>query len=396
MKNANTILEENRAWAEETFQKIDKKLSAMTIRSRDKLPDGVDEKGFHKNMYPERRTWWTNGFWGGLNWLMYHKTGNEEYLKTAKRSEELLEDATDDFAALHHDVGFMWHLTAGVDARLTGDTKARNRDLFMAASLASRFVMNSEGEGGFIRAWNGKWESCSNYNWSIVDCLMNIPLLYWASEEIGDDRFKRVAMAHADMALRDHLRPDGSVVHIVEHERVHGTSVKTYGGQGYAEGSSWSRGCAWALYGFVLSYIHTKEERYLDGAKQVAHYFIANCCDDWLPRVDFRAPATPVLYDSTAGACAACGLIEIAKCVPEHESGMYMNAAINLLHAMGKKFCDWNPENDHLLDYGTARYPAAYDEEALKKAGVHMSIIYGDFFYTEAILKLLGSEFNPW
>jgi len=98
-----------------------------------------------------------------------------------------------------------------------------------------------------------------------------------------------------------------------------------------------------------------------------------------------------VLYDSTAGACAACGLIELAKLLPEDEGGMYMNAAMKLLHAMDEHFCNYDEENDHLLDYGTVRYPM--DETT---PGVHVSIIYGDYFYTEAILKLLGAEFFPW
>ena len=97
--------------------------------------------------------------------------------------------------------------------------------------------------------------------------------------------------------------------------------------QGLSATSCWSRGQAWALYGFAISYIHTGEVRYLDAAKQVANYFIANCCDDWLPRVDFRAPAEPVMYDSTAGACAACGLLELAKIVSEPEAKMYADAA---------------------------------------------------------------------
>jgi len=192
----------------------------------------------------------------------------------------------------------------------------------------------------------------------------------------------------------DHIREDGSVIHQVEHDRETGEPLKTFGGQGYAEGSSWSRGQAWALYGFTISYIHTGEVRYLDGAKQVANYFIANCCDDWLPRVDFRAPSEPVYYDSTAGAIAACGLIELAKRLPEDEGGMYMNAAINILRAMGEKFMDWSPETDCMLKFGTVRYPV--DGLTPEKAGVHISIIYGDYFYTEAILKLLGSEFFTW
>ena len=223
---------------------------------------------------------------------------------------------------------------------------------------------------------------------------MNLPLLYWASEEKGDDRFKRIAMAHADTAIRTHLRPDGSVAHIVEHDRETGEVVKTYGGQGIAEGSSWSRGQAWALYGFTLSYIHTGEERYLNAAKQVANYFISNVCDDWLPRVDFRAPEEPVMYDSTAGACAACGLLELAKLLPEGEGGMYANAAVNMLRAMGDKFCNFDPATDDMLGYGTIRYPA--DGVMKGDPGVHISIIYGDMFYTEAVLKLLGSEFFVW
>ena len=384
MKNYNELLAENKAWAEETFAKIDNKMAAVTLRSRNKVPDGVDENGFHVE---KDITWWTNGFWGGLNWLLYNHTKNEEYMKTAQQSEILMDKALMQYQRLHHDVGFMWHLLSGASYRLTGNEQSKNRNLFAAASLSSRFVLG----GNFIRAWNGAGDT----NWTIIDCLMNLPILYWASDVIGDDRFKRIAMEHADMAIVDHLRPDGSVVHIAEHDRETGEVVATHAGQGSAVGSSWSRGQAWAVYGFVISYLHTGEVRYLDAAKQVANYFIANCCDDWLPRVDFRAPSTPVYYDSTAGACAACGMIELAKILPENEGGMYMHAAINMLKAMEEKFCNFDPANDHMLDFGTVRYPipGKFTEE---KAGVHISIIYGDFFYTEAILKLLGSEFNPW
>ena len=192
----------------------------------------------------------------------------------------------------------------------------------------------------------------------------------------------------------DHVREDGSINHIVEHDRATGETVCTYAGQGYAVGSSWSRGQAWGLYGFILSYIHTSEERYLDTAKKIAHYFIANCCDDWLPRLDFRGPAEPIYYDATAGAIAACGLIEISRAVPEHEGGMYLNAALNILRAMEKNFMDFNPDTDNMLGYGSIMYPDP-TPESIKRL-THVSIIYGDYFYTEALLKLLGEEFLPW
>ena len=393
MKSYNTIIKENLAWAEETFKKIDKKMSAVTLRSRNKLPDGVDENGVHKDNYETNPNGWTNGFFGSLNCLLYNYTKNEEYLKTAESSMKLLDKALANYDRLDHDVGFIYHILCGALYRMTGDESARRRNLFAASTLSSRFVL---GPASFIRAWNPWYEGdIKSRDWSIIDCLMNLPLLYWASREKEDDRFKRIAMAHADTAIRTHLRDDGSVAHIVEHNRETGEVVATYGGQGIAEGSSWSRGQAWALYGFTLSYIHTGEERYLNAAKQVANYFIANVCDDWLPRIDFRAPEEPVYYDATAGACAACGLLELAKRLPEGEGGMYANAAVNMLRAMGDKFCNFDPATDDMLGYGSIRYPAD-SVIGSGNPGVHISIIYGDMFYTEAILKLLGSEFSVW
>ena len=179
--------------------------------------------------------------------------------------------------------------------------------------------------------------------------------------------------------------------HIVEHDRETGDLVKVYGGQGYNENSSWSRGQAWGLYGFALAYIHTGEQRYLDAAKRIANYFLTEVHDDYLPRADFRAPAEPIVYDSSAGACAACGLIEIAKALPEHEGGVYMDGAIRMLKAMEEKFVDYDPANDHILDFGTVRYPVTGTE-----SGVHINLTYSDFFYAEAILKLLEADFLPW
>ena len=389
MKNYTEILNENLDWARETFKKVDEKMSKVTLRSRDKLSDGVDKDGVHKSV---RAASWTSGFWGGLNVLLYNYTKNEEYLKTALRSEEKLDEALMDFKGLYHDVGFMWHILSGALYRLTGNEKSMNRNLHMAANLFSRFVRYEDVPGGFIRAWNHAWQGLAVENFSIIDCLMNLPILYWASDVIGDDRFKRIAMDHADMAILDHLRPDGSVVHIVEHDRDTGEVAATHGGQGYCVGSSWSRGQAWGLYGFTLSYLHTREERYLNAAKQVANYFIANCSDDWLPRVDFRAPSEPVLYDSTAGVCAACGMIELAKALPENEGGMYMHAAVNILKAIEAKFADYNPDRDDMITHGTVLYP----KNDQQWSGVHIHIIYADYFFTEALLKLLGEEFMPW
>ena len=374
------IIEQNREWIDETFAKLDKKLSVTAVKSRDKIPY-TTKNGVHNSRTEGKDIlWWTNGFWGGLMWLMYAGTGKDCYKETAQNAEKIMDGAFKYMDSIHHDVGFMWHIMSGASYKLTGDKASRNRDLLAAMTLMSRYNV----EGDYIRSWNGK----DNAGWTIIDCMMNIPQLYWATNEIGDTRFKKIAIRYADMAMRDHVRPDGSVNHIVVHDPdVPDTVLETKGGQGYGVGSCWSRGAAWALYGFILSYIHTKEERYLDTAKKVAHYFISNVMNtEWLPLIDFRAPDEPVYYDSTAGAIAACGLIEIAKNCPEHEKNMYLSAAIKMLKAMEKAWCDWSDTEDSILQMGSERYGG----------GMHMPIIYGDYFFAEAILKLKGSNFLPW
>ena len=384
MKYQDIILE-NKAWIDEVWGKLDNKLSRTSVKSRDKIPYSTKD-GVHDTCTEGIRiTNWTNGFWGGLMWLMYAGTGKDCYKLTAERSEELMDVCFTDYVEeLHHDVGFMWHILSGANYRLTGNKRSRNRNLLAAMTLMSRYNV----EGNYIRSWNVPWDKIDNSGWTIIDCMMNIPQLYWASKELGDNRFKKIAVRYADMAMRDHVRSDGSVNHIVIHDTEKADTVLgTLGGQGYGEGSSWSRGVSWALYGFTLSYIHTREDRYLLTAKRVAKHFIESAKKtDWLPLIDFKAPAQPVLYDSTAGAIAACGLIEIAKNVAENEQEYYLSAALNILKAMEKHWCDWTETEDSILQMGSERY----------ERGHHKPIIYGDFFFTEAIMKLKGVEFLIW
>ncbi len=380
----NQIIAENSIWIEETWQKLDYKLGQVAIRSRNKLPYTATN-GIHDDKSESDPTYWTNGFWGGMMWLMYHATGNEEYRLTAQRSEELLDKALAQFEKLHHDVGFMWHLTSGASYRLTGNPTSRLRNLYAAATLASRYNVR----GDYIQAWNGE----ERIGYSIIDSLMNIPLLYWASDELNVPRYRDVAIRHMEMTLRDHIRPDGSVNHIVDHERDRVGVKRILAGQGYSEKTCWSRGLAWAIYGSVLSYIHVGKTEYLDAARRTADFFIAHCRKtDYLPVIDFLAPEKPIYYDATAGMCAACGILEIAKCVPIVEGRKYMQEAINLLKACCKQFCDFDAERDAIVIKGSERYPHA----EYGSRGLHIPIIYGDFFLVEAITKLRGSDFLIW
>ena len=380
-----TLIKNNKDWIDGVWRKLDEKLSRVAVKSRNKIPYTTIHGVHDDRSHGEGILMWTNGFWGGLMWQMYIGTKKDCYKQTAEESEKMLDEAFHYTKSLHHDVGFMWHLTSGINYRLTGNVDSKNRNLLAAMSLMSRY--NVDGE--FIRCWNDDaWNGENVEGWTIIDCMMNIPLLYWASKEIGDARFAKIAMRHADMSMHDHVRADGSVNHIVVHDTEKANVVLgVKKGQGYAENSCWSRGSGWALYGFVLSYIHTKKKEYLETAKKVAKHFIRETeKTNWLPRVDFCQPEEPIYYDSTAGAIAACGLIELAKIVGETESEKFLSAALNILRAMEKNWCDWTDEEDSILQMGSLMY--GKDN--------HMPIIYGDYFFAEAILKLKGTDFLAW
>lgn len=334
-------------WAEEIYQKICVKMKAQAQRVGTDIPY-IPENGRYKDMGNEGIHWWTNGFWPGILWQMYHATNEEFYKETARGVEKRLDQALNHYSGLDHDVGFIWLHASVADYRLTGDEEAKERGLKAAGVLASRY--NPAGQ--YLSAWNG-----NRPGHMIIDCLMNTPLLYWASRETEDPRFALIAERHTDTALKYIVREDGSCNHIVILDPVTGEFTDNPGGQGYGKGSSWSRGQAWAVYGFVLGYKYTGKIEYLEASKRVAHYFLANAAiTDYVPLLDFRAPKEPVYYDTTAGAIAACGLLALAEVVDIFEKRLYAEGALKILKAIEKKHCNWNPEEDSIVDFGSAKY----------------------------------------
>ena len=361
----------------EIYDKIDKKLMAECSRHSGKIPY-IAKNGIYNDMLKDDPSFWTNGFWAGLLWQMYHASKKEGYRNTAEESDRYL--------GLHHDVGFQYLLSSGANYRLTGNEKARTQALHAATVLAGRFNPT----GNFIRAWNRKKgnDAIDVTGWLIIDCLMNLPLLYFASQEYGDPRFSQIAMLHTDTALRVLQRPDGSCNHIAGLDPATGELLETPGGQGYTDGSSWSRGQAWAIYGFALAFRHTKKQEYLDAAKRTAHYFLANVAlTGYLSLSDFRAPKEPVYWDLSASTCAACGLLELSELVCGYEKELYRCHAERILAAV-TEHCDFDPETDGMVQNCTVTYGHLED--------THASVIYADYFYTEAVLRLLNKSFLIW
>lgn len=373
------LRDEDIRWAEETWEKLRRKFAAQNQRLGVCMPY-IPTEGHYKDMGEGELTWWTNSFWCGILWQMYHATGEGAYRENARGIEARLDRALAEYEGLDHDLGFLWLHTAVADFRLTGEDKARIRGLHAAAVLASRF----QPAGGYFRAWNQAGESVA-----IIDCLMNLPLLYWGSETTGNPAWKQLAMTHADTALEVLVRPDGSCNHIAAFDPETGECTGLPGGQGYGEGSAWSRGQAWAVYGLALSWRHTGKQEYLDVAKRVAHFFLANAAmEDYDVLLDFRAPKEPVYYDNTAAACAACGLLELSEHVTEYEKRLYVDGAVKLLRRLTERFCSWSLGEDGVTTHGSARYHRDADRE--------VPIIYGDYFLLEGILRLLDRDFLIW
>lgn len=387
------MAEQERKWAREVAQRILDKERAVAKRNVGRIPYTTEGDHCFNDQVGQGINWWTNGFWGGLEWQLWNASHEEAFRENAIFTEEQMDSVLMDYNAMDHDSGFRWLPTAVENYRLFGGKESRNRGLLATANLAGRF----NGNGNFIRAWNDWGDGRNTTGWAIIDCMMNLPLLYWASKELGDPRFRHIAMAHADTAAKNFIREDGSVRHIVEFDPETGNFVREHGGQGMGEGSSWTRGQSWALYGFTLSFHHAREKRYMDVACKVADAFVRRIPESGLIPVDFDQPAEVKWQDGTAAAIAACGLLTLAKELENMELSAaegkeervfaYRLAALKMLHALDEKGCDYDPEHDELLTKCTAAYHDGRHD---------FPIIYGDYYYVEAIWKLTGDESFIW
>lgn len=377
-------------WLSSAKNQIIEKMQWVSEKSKDKIPyttvNGIHDNRLNQNVKwsPDNGVnWWTNGFFAGMMWQMYGATKEQKYIDIARFTEEQLDQCFEDYYGLNHDVGFMWLPTAVIDYRITGNEASRKRGLHAANILAGRYNI----AGHFIRAWNEFNDGRNTKGWAIIDCLMNLPLLYFAEGETKDHRYELIAKSHADMAEQYFLREDGSVNHIIEFNPLTGEYIRSHGGQGYGEGSSWTRGQAWAIYGFALSFKHTKNVKYLDAAKRVAHYFIASIPENGMIPIDFRQPEEPAYEDSTAAAIAACGLLELSGLVAENEKKIYEKAAVRLIKNLYENRCDFTHDNDCILE----KCSASYDEK-----NHEYNIIYGDYYLMEAVFRLCGCAVDIW
>lgn len=360
-------------WLNTRLKMVTAKVAAELLRLQGATPY-IPYDGSYGDVVAERGIdWWTNGFWGGLLWQLYHATGRVAFKQGAILQEQRLDKALAQFNDIHHDVGFMWLLTSVAHYRVDGDAQARRTGLHAATLLAGRF----NPAGNYLVAWNDH-----HPGWLIIDSMMNIQLLYWASNETDDPRFAQIATRHAHTVLATLVRQDGSVGHIANFDPDTGAFLGIRGGQGVNDDSAWTRGNAWAVYGFAQTYAQTHDPVFLDAAVHIADYFIAHTkASNWLAPVDFAQPKQPAIHDTSASLIAACGLLALAPLVNDAAAAKrYREAAVAMVQACDTHYCDWDLDDDGIVGGGTEAYhrPATYE----------VPLIYSDYYFVEALLRL--------
>lgn len=361
---------------------IEKKIESTVDRIGSQIPYIPSISGLYEtDMSKENLAWWTNGFYAGIMWELYLCTKNDKYKKIANEVEEKFDVLFgDEVMTLDHDIGFLWLHTSVANYRITGNEQSKIRAIHAANMLAARFNAN----GSYLVAWN------NDDRHMIIDSLMNIPLLFWATEETGDQRFKSIAEKHLNTAEQYILREDGSCNHICVFDSTSGEFIESIGGQGYGVNSSWTRGQGWGVYGFTLAYEYTGEAKYLNAAQKVANYFMANIINyDFVTPVDFRSPIEPMIHDTTSSAIVASGLVELAKYVTESEAENMIYVSKKIISKLEAEFIDLEVTNDGVLKKGSAKYHN-------DKVDPEIPIIYGDYFLIEALMKHQKYEINMW
>ena len=324
---------------------------------------------------------WTGGYFAGMLWMMFEATGDSAWLAPAGHYTWLLEGNKTDVDNI--DVGILFYPSFVKGYQVTGEERYRQVGLTGARTMMRRFIPS----GGYFQNW-GRLGDPEQDGFVIIDCLINLDQIYWAFGETGDSSFYRAAASHTRRTMESHIRTDGSSHQVVEFDPKTGQMLRGFHKQGYSDESTWSRGQSWGIYGFTRVYGHTCEPAFLQAAMLMADWFIEHLPKDFVPYWDFQAPNIPdEARDSSAGSMAASALIELAGYMEDpRDRERYLQAARNILASLTRNYLTQNlpGRNDGILTGGTYFFAVG--------GSVDQANIWGDYYYLEAVLRLLKIE----
>ena len=316
---------------------------------------------------------WTSGFFAGNLWFLYEYTGDTKWRQAAVMSTEKLEKEKNNTHT--HDLGFMLYCSYGNGFRLTDNPKYKDVLLQGAKSLSTRY----NEKVGCIKSWEsrGEWQFPV-----IIDNMMNLEFLFWATKATGDSSFYNIAVSHADTTMKYHFRPDFSSYHVVNYDSITGKVISRQTAQGAADSSAWARGQSWGLYGYTLMYRETGKKKYLEQAQQIADYILKRLPTDFVTYWDYDAPGIPnEPRDASAAAIASSALFELSTYVDKALAKTYYSVAEKILLSISSpEYLANSGENGlFLLKHSVGHKPA--------KSEMDVPLIYADYYYIEALLR---------
>jgi unsaturated chondroitin disaccharide hydrolase len=333
-----------------------------------------------------QNTDWTSAFWPGMLYLAWESTGDGLFSQTGdslipgfrNRLDQGIETET-------HDLGFLYTLSCVAPWRLFGNTTARKTAIRAADMLLRRY----HEKAGIIQAWGNLGDPAQRGR-IIIDCAMNLPLLYWASGETGDPRYREAAARHINTANRSIIRENWSSYHTYFFDTETGEPLRGNTAQGYSDDSCWARGQAWGIYGNALSYRYLRDPLLLETGRGLARYFLNRLPEDLTACWDLIFTEGTEERDSSAAAIAACGLLELSAALDpaDPDRRFFENAALHIAASLVMSYTTQGiPESTGILLHGVYSKPDG--------KGVDECTLFGDYFYTEALVRLCR-EWAPY
>jgi len=369
------LVKENLAFGEEQLKFMLDELDQSSLNPRSVQEDETTKLVKSKD--------WTSGFFPGNLWMMYEFSREASWRDEAEHYTLNIEK--EKFNGGTHDMGFKMYSSFGNGFRLTNNQEYKDILLQSANTLCTRFNPTV----GAIRSWDhnaDKWDFPV-----IVDNMLNLELLFWASRETRDSTYYKIAVSHAETTLRDHFRKDNSSYHVVSYDTLTGKPVKKNTHQGYSHESSWARGQAWGLYGYVMTYRETGMDKFLDQAHKIARFILdhPNLPEDKVPHWDFDVPnKDEEPRDASAAAIICSALYELSMYGTEEEKIYYQDQADKILTSLSSSAYRAAPgqNNFFLLKHSTGDYP--------KDSEIDVPIVYADYYFLEANLRRLKISGN--
>lgn len=324
---------------------------------------------------------WTAGFWPGVLWYAYEGSGDTEIRAEAEKFTSSLAFLAST-PAYDHDLGFLVFCSFGNGYRLTGNPEYKKIILDTADTLATLY----NPKVGTILSWPREVHEKGWPHNTIIDNMINLEMLFWAAKNGENKQLYDIAKRHADVTMKHHFKTDYSCYHVAVYDTVSGQFIKGVTHQGFSDESMWARGQAWAIYGYTVCFRETGDPRYLGFVQKLTDAYLAKLQGDYIPYWDFNDPSIPnAPRDASAAAVVSSALLELSTFVPDKKGEQYRNAAIRMLESLATDNYRSGTQNASFLLHSTGHYPNGTEIDA--------SIVYADYYYIEALLRLKKSKY---